>query len=122
MRLRPDTARVRREGAETDVPIAAVRVGDLVVVRPGERIPVDGRIREGRAAIDASMLTGESLPADHAVGDSVAAGAIDTDGLLVIETTAVGAETMLARIVRLVENAQASKAPIQRLADRVSAV
>ena len=122
MRLRPVTARVRRDGAETDVSIAAVRHGDLVVVRPGERIPVDGRIHEGSAAIDASMLTGESLPVDHTVGDSVAAGAIDTDGLLVIETTAIGAETMLARIVRLVEDAQASKAPIQRLADRVSAV
>ncbi len=122
MRLRPATARVRRDGTESDVPIAAVRHGDLVVVRPGERIPVDGRIREGRAAIDASMLTGESLPVDHGVGDTVAAGAIDTDGHLVIETTAIGAETMLARIVRLVEDAQASKAPIQRLADRVSAV
>jgi Cu+-exporting ATPase len=121
-RLRPDTARVRRNGVEMDVPIAAVRHGDLVVVRPGERIPVDGRIHEGRAAIDASMLTGESLPVDHGVGETVAAGAIDTDGHLVIETTAIGAETMLARIVRLVEDAQASKAPVQRLADRVSAV
>jgi Cu+-exporting ATPase len=121
-RLRPDTARVRRDGVEMDVPIAAVRHGDLVVVRPGERIPVDGRIHEGRAAIDASMLTGESLPVDHGVGETVVAGAIDTDGHLVIETTAIGAETMLARIVRLVEDAQASKAPVQRLADRVSAV
>jgi Cu+-exporting ATPase len=122
MRLRPDTARVRRKGVETEVPIAAVRHGDLVIVRPGERIPVDGRISEGSGAIDASMLTGESLPVDHTVGDNVVAGAIDTDGHLVIETTAVGAETMLARIVRLVEDAQASKAPIQRLADQVSAV
>jgi P-type Cu+ transporter len=122
MKLRPDTARLRRDNSETDIPIAAIRHGDLVVVRPGERIPVDGRIREGSGAIDASMLTGESLPVDRTVGDSVAAGAINTDGHLVIETTAVGAETMLARIVRLVENAQASKAPIQRLADRVSAV
>jgi Cu+-exporting ATPase len=122
MRLRPDTARVRRGATETDIPIAGVRHGDLVVVRPGERIPVDGRIVQGRAAIDASMLTGESLPVDRGVGDSVAAGAIDTDGALVLEVTAIGAETMLARIVRLVEDAQASKAPIQRLADRVSAV
>lgn len=122
MRLRPVTARVRRDGVDTDVPVAALRHGDLVIVRPGERIPVDGRIREGSAAIDASMLTGESLPVDHTVGDSVAAGSIDTDGLLLIETTAIGAETMLARIVRLVEDAQASKAPVQRLADRVSAV
>lgn len=122
MRLRPDSARVRRDGVETEIPIAAVRHGDLVIVRPGERIPVDGRIREGSGAIDASMLTGESLPADHTVGDTVAAGAINMDGHLVIETTAIGAETMLARIVRLVEDAQASKAPIQRLADQVSAV
>jgi Cu+-exporting ATPase len=122
IRLRPDVARVRRDGAETMVPVAAVRHGDIVVVRPGERIPVDGRIAEGSAAIDASMLTGESLPADHKVGDTVAAGSIDTDGLLAIETTATGGETMLSRIVRLVENAQATKAPIQRLADRVSAV
>jgi Cu+-exporting ATPase len=122
MRLRPDVARVRRDGVETEVPVDSVRHGDLVVVRAGERIPVDGMIREGNAAVDASMLTGESLPADLTVGDRVAAGAIDRDGVLVIEATRVGAETMLARIVRLVEDAQASKAPIQRLADRVSAV
>ena len=122
MRLRPETARIRQSDVETDVPIADVRHGDLIVVRPGERIPVDGRIREGSGAIDASMLTGESLPVDHGVGDAVSAGSFNTDGNLVIETTAIGAETMLARIVRLVEDAQASKAPIQRLADRVSAV
>ena len=122
MRLRPDTARVRREGAETDIPIAEVRVGDIVLVRPGERIPVDGRIVEGIAAIDASMITGESLPVEAAPGARVVAGAIDTDGLLTIETTAIGAETMLARIVRMVEDAQATKAPIQLLVDRVSAV
>lgn len=121
-KLRPDTARVRRDGLETTIPIDAVRHGDLIVIRPGERIPVDGRIVEGNAAIDTSMLTGESLPVDHGPGESVAAGAIDTDGVLVIETTAIGAETMLARIVRLVEDAQASKAPIQRLADQVAAV
>jgi Cu+-exporting ATPase len=122
MKLRPDTARLRRDGADTEVPVETLRHGDLVVVRPGERIPVDGRIREGSGAIDASMLTGESLPVDRTIGDAVAAGAINTDGHLMIETTAVGAETMLARIVRLVEDAQASKAPIQRLADKVSAV
>ena len=85
---------------ETELPIGRIRHGDLVVVRPGERIPVDGRIIQGSGAIDASMLTGESLPADRTVGDTVTAGAIDTDGHLVIETTAIGAETMLARIVR----------------------
>lgn len=122
MRLRPDTARVRRDGVEALVPVAAIRPGDLVVVRPGERIPVDGRIRAGSGAVDASMLTGESLPADRAEGDAVAAGTLGVDGHLEIEATAVGAETMLARIVRLVEAAQASKAPVQRLADGISAV
>jgi Cu+-exporting ATPase len=120
--LRPATARLLKNNTETELPIGRIRHGDLIVVRPGERIPVDGRITQGSGAIDASMLTGESLPADHTVGDSVAAGAINTDGHLVIETTAIGAETMLARIVRLVQDAQASKAPIQRLADKTSAV
>ena len=122
MRLRPDTARVRRDGAETEVPTDSVRPGDLVVVRPGERVPVDGVVREGQAFLDLALLTGESRPVEAAPGIHVAAGAIDTDGHLVIETTAVGAETTLGRIVRLVENAQASKAPAQRLADRISAV
>ncbi len=122
MRLRPDTARVLRAGVETDTPIASVRVGDHVTVRPGERIPVDGIVIDGQAGVDASMLTGESKPIEATTGTHVAAGAIDLDGRLVVETTAIGAETMLARIVRLVENAQASKAPIQRLADRVSAI
>ncbi|MEI7711271.1 MAG: heavy metal translocating P-type ATPase [Rhodospirillales bacterium] len=122
MRLRPDTARVVRDGVETDTPIDRVRVGDRVAVRPGERIPVDGVVQAGEAGIDAAMLTGESRPVDAAPGTHVAAGAIDLDGHLIVETTAVGAETVLARIVRLVEGAQASKAPIQRLADRVSAV
>jgi len=121
-RLRPDTARRRKDGKEAEVPIGLLRLGDLVVVRPGERIPVDGRVMQGSGAVDASMLTGESLPVHCGVGDLVTAGAINTDGHLVVETTALGAETMLARIVRLVEDAQASKAPIQRLADRVSAV
>ena len=122
MRLRPDTARVRRAGAEQEVPLALVRVGDTVVVRPGERIPVDGRLIEGGGSVDESMLTGESLPVDKAPGSAVTGGSINADGLLVIATTAVGAETTLARIVRLVEGAQASKAPIQRLVDQVSAV
>ncbi len=122
MRLRPDTARIQRDGAQTEIPIGMIRPGDTVIVRPGERIPVDGRITQGSGAVDASMLTGESLPVDLTVGDRVSAGAINADGHLLIETTAVGAETMLARIVRLVEDAQTSKAPVQRLADRVSAV
>jgi Cu+-exporting ATPase len=123
MDLRPETARLRRsDGAEIDVPAAEIRVGDVVVVRPGERMPVDGRVIEGAGSVDESMLTGESLPVDKAPGARVTGGSINRDGRLVVETVAVGAETTLARIVRLVAGAQASKAPIQRLVDRVSAV
>ena len=120
--LRPTRARVRRGGREQDVPIAEVVVGDLVVVRPGERVPVDGRIVEGASDLDESLVTGESLPVARHAGDRVTGGAVNGDGLLVLETTAVGAESTLARIVRLVESAQAAKAPIQRLVDRVAAV
>ena len=122
MALRPDTARIRRDGAERVVPLADVRVGDLVLVRPGERIPVDGQVAAGRGSVDESMLTGESLPVEKAPGSRVTGGSINADGLLEIRTAAVGAETTLARIIRLVEGAQASKAPIQRLVDRVAAV
>jgi Cu+-exporting ATPase len=122
MGLRPETARVRRNSAEMEIPLAQVAVGDVVVVRPGERIPIDGSVVEGSGSVDESMLTGESLPIDKAVGSKVAGGSINADGVLAIETTAVGAETMLAKIIRLVEGAQASKAPIQRLVDQVSAV
>jgi len=122
MRLRPDTARVRQDGVEREVPLAEVAVGDVVAVRPGERIPVDGEVVEGGGSVDESMLTGESLPVEKVPGSRVTGGSINADGLLVVATTAVGAETTLARIVRLVEGAQASKAPIQRLVDRVSAV
>ena len=122
MTLRPDTARVRRGGVETELPIGQVRVGDVVVVRPGERIPVDGRVAEGTGSVDESMLTGESLPVEKGPDARVTGGSINLDGLLVVETVAVGAETMLAKIVRMVEGAQASKAPIQRLVDKVSAV
>ena len=122
MALRPDTARLRRGGAEREVKLGEIRVGDVVVVRPGERIPVDGIVREGGGGVDESMLTGESLPVEKRSGSRVTGGSLNADGLLVVETTAVGAETALARIVRLVESAQASKAPIQRLVDRISAV
>ncbi|WP_454017104.1 heavy metal translocating P-type ATPase [Azospirillum sp. Marseille-Q6669] len=122
MQLRPDTARVRRDGVEVELPIAQVRVGDRVAVRPGERIPVDGRVAEGAGSVDESMLTGESLPVEKAPGSRVTGGSINVDGLLLVETVAVGAETMLAKIVRMVEGAQASKAPIQRLVDKVAAV
>ena len=120
--LRPDRARVVEHGVERDVPLALVRVGTTVSIRPGERVPVDGRIVSGRSHIDESLITGESLPVPKDDGDPVTAGSINGEGALVVETTAIGAETTLARIIRLVESAQAEKAPIQRLVDRVSEV
>ena len=120
--LRPDTARVRRDGVDTEVAVSSVRLGDLVVVRPGERVAVDGVVREGDSQVDESLITGESLPVAKTLGNHVTGGAVNGDGLLLVETRAVGAETTLARIIRMVENAQAAKAPIQRLVDKVSAV
>jgi Cu+-exporting ATPase len=120
--LRPDTARVRRDGVETVLPAARVRVGDEVVVRPGERVPVDGEVIEGASEVDESLITGESLPVARHVGQRVTGGAVNGEGRLVLRTVAVGAESTLSRIVRLVESAQAGKAPIQRLVDQVSAV
>ncbi|MBY4897683.1 heavy metal translocating P-type ATPase [Cupriavidus sp. AU9028] len=120
--LRPDRARLRKAEGEVSVPLAQVRVGDEVVVLPGERIPVDAEVIEGDSHADESMLTGESLPVEKQPGARVAAGAINGEGRLVIRTSAVGAETVLARIIRMVEHAQAAKAPIQRLVDQVSAV
>jgi len=120
--LRPDTAQVRRNGVEQTVPLASVRVGDEIVVRPGERIPVDAEVIEGSSHADESMLTGESVPVPKQPGDRLTGGAINYEGLLVARTVAVGAETVLAKIIRMVEHAQAAKAPIQRLVDQVSAV
>jgi Cu+-exporting ATPase len=120
--LRPATARVIRDGVETELPIAAVRLGDSVRVLPGERIPVDARILEGNSHVDESLLTGESLPVSKEPGDLVTGGAVNGEGVLLLGTRAIGAETALARIIRLVEDAQARKAPIQRVVDRVSAV
>jgi Cu+-exporting ATPase len=120
--LRPTTARVRRDGAEVEVPVDEVTLGDLVLVRPGERIAVDGEVTEGRSHVDESLITGESLPVAKTVGDQVTGGAINADGALTVKTLAIGAETTLARIIRMVESAQAAKAPIQRVVDRVSAV
>ena len=116
------TARVIRHGAEVGVPVESVVLGDVVVVRPGERLPVDGIVIEGHSAVDESMLTGESLPVDKRLGDEVVGGTINKQGLLKFEATKVGAQTALAQIIRMVEEAQGSKAPIQRLADRVSGV
>lgn len=120
--LQPSTARVRRDGIDIEVPVADVRVGDLVSVRPGDRVPVDGEITEGRSHVDESLITGESLPVAKQAGDQVTGGAINAEGQLIVRTLAVGAETTLARIIRLVESAQAGKAPIQRIVDGVSAV
>jgi len=120
--LRPEQARVRRNGVDADIPIDAVRVADLVVVRPGERLAVDGEIVEGESHVDESLITGESLPVAKHVSDRVTGGAVNGEGLLVVRTSAIGAESTLARIIRMVESAQAEKAPIQRLVDRVSAV
>ncbi|MFA6179636.1 MAG: heavy metal translocating P-type ATPase [Candidatus Methylopumilus sp.] len=120
--LRPERANVLRDGKEVELAIAAVIVGDVVVVRPGERIPVDGRIKQGESQVDESLITGESLPVAKKPGDTVTGGAVNGEGLLQVDTTAVGAESVLARIVRLVESAQAKKAPIQRLVDKVSEI
>jgi P-type Cu+ transporter len=122
MGLRAKSARVVRDGQEMDVAIDDVRVGDFVIVRPGEKIPVDGTVVEGRSAVDESMLTGESLPMEKRPGDTVIGATLNKMGLLKFEATKVGKETALAQIIRLVEEAQGSKAPIQRLADRVSAI
>ncbi len=120
--LRAPEAIVRRGGHEVVVPVGQVRLGDVVVVRPGGRVPVDGVVIEGASELDESLLTGESMPVAKHAGSTVTGGAINADGLLVIEATAVGAATMLSRIIKLVEDAQAVKAPIQRLVDQVSAV
>ncbi|WP_194712127.1 heavy metal translocating P-type ATPase [Noviherbaspirillum soli] len=120
--LRPTRATVRRAGQDAEVQIAQVRVGDTVIVRPGERVPVDGVITEGSSHLDESLLTGESLPVAKTIGDTVTGGAVNADGLLILTATAVGSATMLSQIIRMVEDAQAVKAPIQRLVDAVSAV
>ncbi len=115
-------ARVLRDGEETLVPVEELRAGDVFVVRPGEKVATDGVVVEGAAAVDQSLLTGESVPVDVVPGDAVAGGTINTDGRLVVRATRVGAETALAQIARLVEQAQAGKAPVQRLADRISEI
>jgi P-type Cu+ transporter len=120
--LRPKNAAVVRDGSELEIPIAEVMVGDTVIVRPGERIPVDGLVLAGESAVDESMLTGEPLPVDKQAGDTVVGGTINGSGMLRFTATRVGRETVLAQIIRLVQEAQGSKAPIQALADRVAAV
>jgi Cu+-exporting ATPase len=120
--LAPKTARVIRDGVETDVPVEDVVVGDLVRIRPGEKIPVDGVVVAGTTSVDESMLTGESLPVDKAPGDPVIGATLNTTGSVQIQVSAVGDDTALAQIIRLVEDAQGSKVPMQRLADKVSSV
>ncbi len=120
--LRPDRATRVVEGREEDVAIAALRLGDLVLVRPGERFPVDGDVVEGESQADEALISGESLPVNKAPGDRITGGAINGEGRLLVRTTALGGETVLARIIRLVEDAQAAKAPIQKLVDKVSQV
>ncbi len=122
MGLQPKTARVIRDGQEQDIPVEEVRVGDLILVRPGEKVPVDGIVREGRSALDESMLTGESLPVEKGPGDEVIGATLNKTGSFKFQATKVGRETVLAQIVRLVEQAQGSKAPIQRLVDKIAGV
>ncbi|MGQ9703438.1 MAG: heavy metal translocating P-type ATPase [Actinomycetota bacterium] len=122
MGLQARTARVVRDGVEVEVPVEEVRVGDLVAVRPGEKVPLDGVVEEGRSSVDESMLTGEPLPVEKEPGDEVTGATLNTTGYFRFRVTRVGSDTVLAQIVRLVEEAQGSKAPIQRLADRVAAV
>ena len=122
MGLRPKTATILRDGVESEVQVDEVRVGDVVLVRPGEKIPVDGVVIDGHSSVDESMLTGESLPVEKKSGDPLIGATINKLGMLKFEATKVGKETALAQIIRLVEEAQGSKAPIQKLADQVSAV
>ncbi|UCF93665.1 MAG: heavy metal translocating P-type ATPase, partial [Desulfobacterales bacterium] len=120
--LRPKTATILEGGIEKEIPLTRVKVGDTVLVRPGERIPVDGVVMDGQSAVDESMLSGEPLPVDKRSGDPVIGGTINGEGLLKFTTTRVGKETALAQIIRLVQEAQGSKAPIQALADKVAAI
>ncbi len=122
MGLRAKTARIVRDGIEADIAIDDVRVGDLVIVRPGEKIPVDGLVIDGKSTVDESMLTGEAMPVEKRAGTPVIGGTINKQGAFKFEATKVGRETALAQIIRLVEEAQGSKAPIQKLADQVSAI
>ena len=120
--LAPKTARIFKDGVEVVVPAAEVAVGDLFLVRPGEKIPVDGIVRTGRTAVDESMLTGEPMPVERGEGDEVAGATVNTTGAIMVEATRVGRDTALAQIVRLVEEAQGSRAPVQRLADRIAGI
>ncbi|MDE2052537.1 MAG: heavy metal translocating P-type ATPase, partial [Gammaproteobacteria bacterium] len=120
--LRPERARIERGEMEIELPVSAVSVSDIVVIRPGERVPVDGRVLSGESEVDESLLTGESLPIAKHPGETVTGGAINGGGLLRVETSAIGEQSTLARIIALVESAQTGKAPVQRLVDRIAAI
>ncbi len=123
MKLRPQTARVLTDdGSEVELPASAVKSGDIVVIRPGERVPVDGEVVHGASSMDESLLTGESLPVCKTVGDSVTGGAINGEGLVRVRATRVGQDSVLSGIIQLIQNAQASKAPVQKLVDQIAAV
>ena len=122
MDLAPQIAHLEKNGDQRDVPVDRIRPGDMVMVRPGERIPIDGEVVSGSSSVDESMMTGESIPVDRAPGDTVFGATVNLQGMLKIRATGVGSETALAQIIELVNRAQGSKAPIQRLADSVSAV
>src|SRR5713226_5118559 len=122
MGLQARIAHVMRDGKEVELPVEHVRVGDEVIVHPGEKIPVDGVVLSGSSSVDESMITGESIPVEKGVGDPLIGATINQYSLLHLRTTKVGADTMLASIIHMVEQAQGSKAPIQRLADTISSV
>ncbi len=122
MDLRPERARIERDGREIEVPVSQVRSGDVVIVRPGERMPVDGEVLEGESELDESLITGESIPVLKGPGDKVTGGAINGTGLLRVTATAVGEDSTLSKIIHLVESAQSGKAPVQRLVDRISEI
>ncbi len=122
MGLQPKTARVEREGQEIEIPVSDVVIGDIVLIRPGDRIPVDGPVLEGSTAVDESMITGESMPVEKGPGDTLVSGTINSYGAVRFRAEHVGSDSVLSRIIQVVEEAQGSKAPIQKLADRVAAV
>jgi len=123
MKLRPETARVlAADGREVELPASSVKKGDVVVIRPGERVPVDGEVQSGHSSMDESLLTGESLPVSKDVGDWVTGGAINGEGMVQVIATRVGKESTLSGIIQLIQNAQSSKAPVQKLVDRIAAV